>query len=378
IEQHLRESQRLDAVGRLAGGMAHDFNNLLAVILAETDLALDAPDVAEPARATLASIRHAARNGATLTRQLLTFARRQRTELATFDANGLVADVERIIRRLIGERVELQVAVASDLGSVHADRQQLEQVITNLAANARDAMPDGGTLSLRTLNCEFVAGHAPAGMRPGRWVVIEASDTGTGMSDEVRSRLFEPFFTTKERDKGTGLGLATSYGIINEFGGFIAVDSELGRGSTFSVFLPRAEGAATGVTSVPVRAAPVGTETVLIVEDQEQLRSVARRVLAKRGYTVHSATTGGEALESILRLSPPPDLALVDVNLPDGDGMEFARRLRTVRPTLHILLTSGSAGSVAPHDDEFAFLPKPFGAAELAQAVRDVLDRGHT
>ncbi|MGH7670697.1 MAG: PAS domain S-box protein, partial [Gemmatimonadaceae bacterium] len=177
IEQHLRESQRLDAVGRLAGGMAHDFNNLLAVILAETDLALDAPDVADPARATLASIRHAARNGATLTRQLLTFARRQKTELATFDANGLVADVERIIRRLIGERVALQVTVASDLGSVHADRQQLEQVITNLAANARDAMPDGGTLSLRTLNCEFVAGHAPAGMRPGRWVVIEASDT---------------------------------------------------------------------------------------------------------------------------------------------------------------------------------------------------------
>ena len=375
IEEHLRESQRLDAVGRLAGGMAHDFNNLLAVILAEAELALGASDLVQPARETLTSIRHAASSGATLTRQLLTFARRQKTELTMFNANGLLAEADRIVRRLLGERIELRTEMASELGTVHADRQQLEQVITNLTANARDAMPDGGTFTLRTFNRDFGSGQAPPGMQAGRWVVIEATDTGAGMPEDVRRRLFEPFFTTKDRDKGTGLGLATSYGIINGFGGFIAVESRLGRGSTFSVFLPRAEGVATEPAAVVSDRPLTGTETVLVVEDQEQLRSIARRVLANRGYTVHSVGTGRAAVEVVVRLTPPPDLVILDVNLPDESGIEIARRMRTVLPELKVLLTSGAAGNLGPNAEGFAFLPKPFGAAELARAVREAIDR---
>ncbi|HET7632372.1 MAG TPA: response regulator [Gemmatimonadaceae bacterium] len=374
IEEHLRETQRLDAIGRLAGGMAHDFNNLLAVILGEVELALRASDVNQRTRAMLESVQHAASSGATLTRQLLTVARRQKDEPTVFNPNLLLMQMDRLLRRVVGDRVQLQMELAPDLGMVNADRQQLEQVVTNLAANARDAMPDGGTLRLATRNQAFDAEATPAGARPGAWVVIEATDSGTGIPDDVRERLFEPFFTTKERGKGTGLGLATSYGIVERCGGFITVESEVGHGSSFRVFLPHTAAELPTPDPADIPRETRGGETVLVVEDQDALRSLAMRILVSRGYSVHAVGTAAEAVETARMLDPPPDLAILDVNLPDGHGAEVARQLRQLLPSVRILLTSGADGRAAPGADEFAFLAKPFGVQTLAEAVRAALD----
>ena len=375
IEEHLRESQRLDAVGRLAGGVAHDFNNLLAVILGEVDIALENTGTPPGTKETLQSIRYAATSGAALTRQLLTFARRQKTELTVFNANHLLMEIDRLLHRLIGDRIALETDFTADLWSVHADRQQLEQVITNLAVNARDAMPEGGTITLRTSNRVIEPEHVPVGHRAGNWVVLEVVDTGTGIPEEVRDRLFEPFFTTKERGKGTGLGLATSYGIVEQFSGFITVDTELNQGSTFRVFMPRVVETPTERPARNTPVSPRGNEVILVVEDQEQLRGVTSRILTRKGYTVHAASTGADALEMIATLDPPPDLLVLDVNLPDGSGVDFARQLASRSPGARVLLVSGAEGHAAVTEREYAFLPKPFGIEALAQAVRSALDQ---
>ena len=373
IEEHLRESQRLDAIGRLAGGMAHDFNNLLAVILGEVDLALDAVNPGQDIRDALESVRYAANSGAVLTRQLLTVARRQKAEPTVFNLNQLLMESDRLLRRAVGDRVTFETDMAPELGNVNADRQQIEQVVTNLAVNARDAMPAGGTLRITTANRTIDAAAPPPGFRAGNWVVLEAADTGTGIPDDVRARLFEPFFTTKERGKGTGLGLATSYGIVERFGGFIAVDSEVGKGTTFRVFLPAVASETTRPRPDTPAAAAGRMETVLIVEDQDALRGVAVRILTARGYRVRAASTGAEAWEAVAAMSPPPHLVMLDVNLPDGDGVDLARRLREQYPSVRLLLTSGAEGHLATAD--FAFIAKPFGIRSLSAAVREALDR---
>lgn len=373
IDEHLRETQRLDAIGRLAGGMAHDFNNLLAVILGEVDLALEDREIDPRVRETFQSVRFAAGSGAALTRQLLTFARRQKTEPTVFNANLLIMELDRLILRLVGDRVSVETTLAADLGSVHGDRRQLEQVLTNLAVNARDAMPDGGTIRIRTENRPTPPAELEQGRPPRDWVMIEVSDTGTGIPDDVRERLFEPFFTTKERGKGTGLGLATSYGIVEQYGGFIALETELGKGSVFRIFLPRVED---GVFAAPQPATAEragGSESVLVVEDRPELRQVAVRILERRGYTVRAATTGVEAERLIARMPDRPDLVVLDVNLPDGSGIALAGRLAERYPGMRILLTSGADVPPATHD-QFAFLEKPYGTEDLTIAVRRVLD----
>ena len=372
IDEHLRESQRLDAIGRLAGGMAHDFNNLLAVILGEVDLALELPGTNETTREVFKSVRHAANSGAVLTRQLLTVARRQKAEPTVFSLNQLLMESDRLLRRAVGDRIVFETDMMPELRHVNADRQQIEQVVTNLAVNARDAMPDGGTLRMTTANRTIDAETPPPGHRPGDWVVLEAADTGTGIPDDVRPRLFEPFFTTKEHGKGTGLGLATSYGIVERFGGFITVESAVGNGSTFRVFLPAVTGPVKPQRATPPQA-PGGKEIVLIVEDQDALRGVATRILAGRGYGVHAVGTRAEALEAVATMSPPPDLVIIDVNLPDGNGVDVARTLREQFPSIRLLLTSGAEGHLG--SDDFPFVPKPFGIRSLSDAVRGELDR---
>ena len=381
LEEQLMQSQKMEGIGRLAGGVAHDFNNLLTAILGYAELMESQLEDDEGLRSELREIRLAGERAAALTRQLLAFSRRQVLQPRILDLNIVVASVEKMLARLIGEDVRLVTRLEPALGNVKADPGQLEQVLMNLAVNARDAMPEGGTLTFETANAvldvDFAAVHP--GALPGDYVVLVVTDTGTGMTGEVRSHAFEPFFTTKERGKGTGLGLATAYGIVKQSGGYITVDSEAGRGTTFRIYLPRVEGAVV----VPGRSASsslssVGTETILLVEDEAGVRRLSLTVLRTQGYVVLEAASGDIALEVARSETGPIHLVVTDVVMPGMSGRELWDRLRVLRPDSRVLFMSGYTDDViARHgvlEPGIAFLQKPFTPLGLAQKVREVLD----
>jgi two-component system cell cycle sensor histidine kinase/response regulator CckA len=380
LEEQLRQSQKLEAIGQLAGGLAHDFNNLLTVIVGYSRLLEEQFDEADPRRADLEEIERAGERAAGLTRQLLAFSRRQILQPVLIDLNDLIRETTRMLGRLIGEHIDLTLDLAPDLSSVKADPGQLEQILVNLAVNARDAMEQGGKLIITTedvdFGTEFARSHA---VEPGPYVRLSVSDTGTGMNEATKKRIFEPFFTTKEPGKGTGLGLATVFGIVKQSGGFIWVYSEVEHGTTFRIHLPRAAGLA---APSPVKAAsggvPRGTETVLVVEDQDAVRGFVRQVLTDAGYSVLVASNWNEAL----RLATDPlckiDLLLTDVVMPELSGGDLATRIRAQYPALRVLYMSGFATDTLAHrgvlNPGTSLLQKPFAGADLARKVREVLD----
>jgi two-component system cell cycle sensor histidine kinase/response regulator CckA len=378
-EARLRQAQKMEAVGRLAGGIAHDFNNVLLVIKGRSGLALmDLPEDT-PLREDLQEIDHAADRAANLTRQLLAFSRQQVLQPQVINLNHVVAEMERILRRTLGEDIEFVTVLDPQLGRVEADAGQVEQILMNLAVNARDAMPTGGKLITETQNVELsedFAGRYGYEVQPGRYVLLSVSDTGTGMSPEIRERIFEPFFTTK-KGQGTGMGLSTVYGIVKQSGGYIWVYSEEGRGTSFKIYLPRVDIEAERPVHGPAPEAPRRSATILLVEDEVAVRATARRMLERMGHTVLEASNGEEALRVHREHSEAIDILLTDVVMPIMGGRELAERLREERPDLRVLYTSGYTDeAVVRHgivEGSAAFLQKPYQPAALAEKVADVL-----
>src|SRR5438445_797546 len=379
LEGQLLQAQKMEAVGRLAGGVAHDFNNLLTVILSYSDLLLEDLPPEIPDRADVAEIRKAAVAASSLTRQLLAFSRQQVLEPRVLDVNTVVASTEKLLTRLLGEDVSLTTTLAAALGAVKVDPGQLEQIIMNLAVNARDAMPRVGRLSIETANVEmdesYVHGHPLA--RPGHYVMLAVSDTGTGMDAATQARIFEPFFTTKEAGKGTGLGLATVYGIVRQSSGFIWVYSEPGHGTSFKIYLPRVD----EPVSPAGAAAPQvvgGSETVLVVEDVAAVRAVTRQMLERQGYCVLEAANGATALSLARQHQSAIHLLVTDVVMPEVSGRELADQLVQLRPDMKVLFMSGyTDDAVVRHgilQEGIAYLQKPFTPDTLARKVRAVLD----
>jgi nitrogen-specific signal transduction histidine kinase/ActR/RegA family two-component response regulator len=380
LQQQVLQSQKMEAVGRLAGGIAHDFNNLLTVITSYSDLVLEDLPPGDAKRDDLEQVQKAADGAAALTRQLLAFSRQQVVEPRVVSLNTVVEGLHKILRRVIGEDVELATTLAPNLGNVRADVGQLEQVLMNLAVNARDAMPTGGRLTVETANVEHDPDYArdreAAAVR--RFVMLAVSDTGCGMDEATKARIFEPFFTTKEPGKGTGLGLATVYGIVKQAGGFIWVYSEPGRGTSFKIYVPEVDAPADRTTAAAGAPVPRGTETVLLVEDAAAVRAVAKQVLERQGYTVLEAPDGEAALRLAQRHRGPIHLLLTDVVMPRVSGREVAEQLTRVRPDVKVLYASGyTDDSVVRHgilESGTAYLQKPFSPDSLARKVRDVLD----
>jgi len=375
LQRDLAQAQKLEAIGRLAGGVAHDFNNVLTAILGSAELLLlDAPR-GGASREEVQIIRDAAVRAQELIRQLLAFSARQVLQPAVVDLNDLVKNLGRMLRRLIGEDLALLTELGPDLGAVRVDPGQVEQVLVNLAVNARDAMPDGGRLTIRTANVDV---SEAAELPIGRYVLIEVADTGTGMDAATMARAFEPFFTTKERGKGTGLGLASVYGIVRQSGGHIGLTSAPGAGTTFRIHLPRVEAAVDAAHEAPAVAAPAaGTETILVAEDEQMVRVLVRKVLEQAGYTVLLAGGGSEALQLAERHTGPIHLLVTDVVMPGMSGRELARQLVTKRAGTKVLFLSGYADdAVARHgvlEPGTAFMQKPFTPSALARRVREVL-----
>jgi signal transduction histidine kinase len=380
LEQELRQAQKMEAIGRLAGGVAHDFNNLLTVISGYARLALGRAATNDPLMGDLEEVIRASEGAASLTRQLLTFSRRQVVAPMVLNLNQRVTEMTKMLKRIIGEDVELVTRLEPALGNVKADPGQVEQVIMNLAVNSRDAMPGGGKLTIATGNAVLdpaeSADHPDA--PPGPHVLLTVTDTGTGMSADTKAHLFEPFFTTKEQGKGTGLGLSTVYGIVRQSGGSIEVVSEPGRGATFRIRFPKVEervesGKETRITP----RAPTGSETVLVVEDSDSLRRLVNHVLLKHGYTVLLAHDGEDALMVSGAHTGPIHLLLTDVVMPRMGGTELATRIVLTRPDIRVLYTSGyierTGLETAAADGKLAFLAKPFTPDELARRVREVL-----
>ncbi len=380
LEEQFRQAQKMEAIGRLAGGVAHDFNNLLTVINGTTELLLTGLPGDDPARAMLQEVGEAGARAAGLTRQLLAFSRRQMLALSVVNLNDVVGGMEKMLCRLIGEDVRMTAALAADLRPTRADVGQLEQVLMNLAVNARDAMPDGGELRLATANVDL--GVSIDGnhfrVQPGPYVVLAVTDTGCGMDEATRAHLFEPFFTTKEPGRGTGLGLATVYGIVKQSEGYITVDSVPGRGTTFKIYLPRAAAAPPAPLAATAGKDPGGREVVLLVEDDDAVRSLAGQVLGRKGYHVLEACDGRDALRLWRQGTRDIDLLLTDVVMPHVNGRELADRLTAERPDLKVLFLSGyTDDAILRHgvlDQDVAFLQKPFTTEELAGKVREVLD----
>ena len=380
-EERLLQAQKMEGLGRLAGGIAHDFNNLLTAILGYAQL-LGADAGAAPAvRRDIDAIRGAAERAAALTRQLLTFARRQRTETRVIDLYGLTLDLDKLLRRVLGADVELVTVVGDGQAPVEADPGQLEQVLVNLAVNARDAMPRGGriALTIRELTEDEVSGEAKEQVRAGPAIEISVQDTGIGMTREVLDRVFEPFFTTKGPGVGTGLGLATSYGIVKQFGGHIWGESAPGQGSTFRIVLPRSQKPTTAVRVDDARPAPRGGETVLVVDDDGIVLDVSVRALEASGYRVLAASTATGALALAETHPGVIDLLIADVVMPGLSGPEVAERVLVRRPGTRVLYVSGyhevPLPAPGPRGGDHELLSKPFTPASLARKVREMLDR---
>ena len=378
LQEQLQQSVKMDALGRLAGGVAHDFNNLLSVVLGYTALMLEDVPVDQPMHADLQEVVRAAERAAELTRQLLAFSRHNVTERRTLDVNGVVGGMSKMLRRILPEDIDLQMSAAAPGAAVDGDAGQIENILMNLAVNARDAMPTGGRLTIETSNVEldeeFTRSHF--GAKPGPHVMIAVSDTGIGMDKQTRARIFEPFFTTKAQGKGTGLGLSTVFGIVQQYGGVIWVYSELGRGTTFKIFIPRAASAAIAAGEKHGARLTRGTETILLAEDEAQVRAVAAGILRRGGYRVVEAASPTEALVLCQEHPGAIDLLVTDLVMPQMNGNELAARLRTLRPGLKVLYMSGYTEIVmGPHlAADSLFLQKPFTPDGLTSKVRALLD----
>jgi PAS domain S-box-containing protein len=381
LQAQFLQAQKMESVGRLAGGIAHDFNNLLSVILGWTEVVMSDLPESHPVQSSLEEVLKASQGAAVLTRQLLAFSRQQLVEPTVFNVNDLVVAIDKMVRRLIGEDIELVTRTDPKLGNVRMDRGQLEQVLMNLVVNARDAMPQGGKLRIETANVvldsEYPRKHSD--VTPGEYVMLAVSDSGMGMSEEVKTRIFEPFFTTKERGKGSGLGLATCYGIVKQAGGHIAVYSKEGLGTTFRVYLPRRGELAESAPSRRRKTPTHGVESILLVEDEPAVRRVTAHMLEAQGYRVISVASGEEALRVIEDEREPLHLLLTDVVLAKGmSGRELAERVRALRPTLKVLFVTGyTSDAIILHDlleQGLTLIQKPFTSELLGHKVREVLD----
>ncbi|WP_262029548.1 cell cycle histidine kinase CckA [Microvirga sp. Mcv34] len=388
VEEQLAQSQKMNAVGQLAGGVAHDFNNVLQAIIGYSDLLLANHRPTDPSFQDIMQIKQNANRAASLVRQLLAFSRRQTLRPEVLNLNDRLYDLSMLLKRLLGERVELDLSHGRDLWFVKADVNQFEQVVVNLAVNARDAMPGGGKLAIRTANISAAeaARLNVSAMPPADYVVVEVSDTGSGMTPEVLEKIFEPFFTTKEVGKGTGLGLSTVFGIVKQSGGYIDVDSKPGEGTTFRIYLPRhipevQEAPEEAKANAPKKPAAdmTGQGTILLVEDEDPVRAVNARALSARGYTVLEAASGIEAMEIIEERGAPVDLVVSDVVMPEMDGPTLLRELRKLYPDLKVIFVSGYAEEAfrknLPEGEDFNFLPKPFSLRQLVETVKQAMVR---
>jgi len=382
LETKFAQSQKMQAVGQLAGGVAHDFNNLLTVIIGNCEFLLMRHQAGDPSFKEINEVHQNALRAAALVSQLLAFSRKQTMQPKALVLGDVIGELAQMLRRLVGEGITLNVERDPDLWTVHADEAQLSNAIINLVVNARDAMPSGGTVAIRTVNQTVTTSSAlgTAIMPPGDYVRIEVSDTGTGMSKEIQSKIFDPFFTTKPVGQGTGLGLATVYGIVKQTGGFITVDSEVGKGTAFNIYLPRLR---VDASTAPVEIAPVqardvtGQDTILLVEDEEAVRSFAARALRMRGYNVLEAAGGEEALEIVKSEAHTIHLIITDVVMPSMDGPTMVRHVKQLKPDLRVIFMSGYAEEAFRRNDQSSedihFLPKPFGLKQLAAKVKEVL-----
>ena len=382
LQAQLLQAQKMDAIGQLAGGVAHDFNNLLTSIIGNVELALFDIDRDEPLYEILQEVKAAGEKASLLTRQLLAFSRKQILQPEVLDLNEVLPDISKMIRRIIGEDIELETVLAPDLARVEADPGQLEQVILNLAINARDAMPNGGKLVIETANADLDQSYSQSHGRlvsPGPYVLLAISDTGAGISPEIQSQVFEPFFTTKEKGKGTGLGLSTVYGIVKQSSGYIWVYSEIGAGTTFKMYLPRVEKHPSQGQKVQEEEEDhSGTETILVVEDDQEVRNITSHSLDLYGYRVLTAVDGDQALHKLHEEESQIHLVLTDVVMPQKGGKEMVQELKKIQPQVKILYMSGyTSNSIVHHgvlDQGVVFLQKPFTPNTLASKVREVLD----
>ena len=382
LEEQLRQSQKMEAIGQLTGGIAHDFNNLLTIIKGNSQLSIADLKEGDPLRGNIEEIKDAADKAADLTRQLLAFSRRQILEMKVLDLNIILRNVDKMLRRVIGEDIELVTVLAEDLGRVKTDPGQIEQVIMNLVVNAKDAMPRGGKLTIETANVELDESYARnhVAVTPGRYVMVSVSDTGVGMIPEVKERVFEPFFTTKERGRGTGLGLSTVYGIVKQSGGNIWVYSEPKKGTTFKIYLPRVDEPLEELMErVESKELPRGDETILVVEDDDEVRKLAVRILRRQGYTVLEGSHGDEAYNICEQHGGPIHLLLTDVVMPQMSGRELAERMASIRPEIKVLYMSGyTDNAIAYHgilEKGINYIQKPFTVDGLARKVREVIDK---
>jgi len=383
LEEKFRQAQKMEAVGRLSGGVAHDFNNLLGVIIGYAEFLQESLEPENTLRGSVDEILKAGKRAASLTRQLLAFSRQQVLDPKVIDLNAVVSDMDKMLRRLIGEDIDLSTVLGADLGRIKADQSQLEQVLMNLVVNARDAMPQGGKLLIHTENMvmdEAFIRRYPYPVQPGPYVCLTVGDTGIGMDAETKARAFEPFFTTKEKGKGTGLGLSTVYGVVKQSGGYIDIESSPAVGTTFKIYLPRVEEAAKTERANQPAASFTGTETILVAEDEPSLRNLTCATLEQCGYKVLSAKDGIEALEVSDNHGGPIDLLLTDMVMPGMGGAALAQEITRRRPEIRVAYMSGytgqAVGSQGPVDPGSVFLMKPFTRELLTRKIREALDRG--